>query len=42
VIGCELASKLSAMLVSPRPDVIAADNDIAALGSILSNFLCLL
>jgi len=30
------------MLVSPYPDIIAADDDITALGSILSNFLCLL
>jgi len=42
VIGCELASKLSAMLVSARLDVVAADNNIAALGGILLIFPCLL
>jgi len=26
------------MLVSPRPDIVAADDDIAALGNILLNF----
>jgi len=34
-------SKLLAMLVSPRPDIIAVDDDITALGGILLNFLCL-
>jgi len=42
VIGCELASKLLAMLVSPYPDIIATDDDVTALGGILSNFPCLL
>jgi len=42
VISYELASKLSAMLVSPYLDIIAADDNIAALGSILSNFPYLL
>jgi len=35
VISYKSASKLLAMLVSPRPDIIAADNDVAALGGIL-------
>jgi len=39
---CKLASKLSTILVLPRPDVIAADNDTAILGGILLNFPCLL
>jgi len=30
------------MLVSPRPDIVAADDNIAALDSILSNFPYLL
>jgi len=30
------------MLVLPRPDIIAADDDIAALGGILLNFPYLL
>jgi len=30
------------MLVSPCPDIIAADDNIAALGGILSTFPCLL
>jgi len=38
MISCESVSKLSAMLVSPHPDIIAADDDIAALGGILLNF----
>ena len=42
VISCELISKLLAILVLPYLDVIAADDNIAALGSILSNFPCLL
>ena len=42
MIGCELASKLLAMLVSPYPDVVTADNNITALGSILLIFPCLL
>jgi len=42
VIGCESVSKLSAILVSPRPDIVAADDDVAALGGILSIFPCLL
>jgi len=35
-------SELSAMLVSPRPDIVTADDNIAALGGILLNFPCLL
>jgi len=42
VIGCELAFKLSAMLVSPYPDIITADNNIATLGGILLIFPYLL
>jgi len=42
VIGCKLISKLLAMLVSPYLDIIAADDNIAALGGILLNFPCLL
>jgi len=42
VISCELASELSAMLVSAYLDIIATDNNCAALGGILLNFLCLL
>jgi len=42
VIGYESVSELSAMLVLPCLDVVAADNDVAALNSILLNFLCLL
>jgi len=42
IIGYELASKLLAMLVSPYPDIVATDDDVTALGSILLNFLCLL
>jgi len=42
MIGYESVSKLLAMLVSPYPDIIAADNDITALSGILLNFLCLL
>jgi len=42
VIGCESISKLSAMLVSLCPDIIATNDDVAALGGILSNFPCLL
>jgi len=42
VIGCELVSELLAMLVSPYPDIIATNDNIAALGGILLNFLCLL
>jgi len=30
------------MLVLPYPDIIATDDNVAALGSILSNFPCLL
>jgi len=41
VIGCESVSKLSAMLVSAHPDVVAADDNVAALGGILLNFPCL-
>jgi len=42
VIGCKSVSKLLAMLVSPYLDIIAADDDIATLSSILLNFPCLL
>ena len=42
MIGCESVSKLSAMLVLACLDVVAADNNIAALGSILLIFPCLL
>jgi len=42
VIGCELVSELLAMLVSPCPDIVAANDDVAALGGILSIFPCLL
>jgi len=41
VIGCELVFKLLAMLVSFCPDIVAADDNIAALGGILSIFPCL-
>jgi len=42
VIGCKSVSKLLAMLVSLCLDIIAADDNITALGGILSNFPCLL
>jgi len=42
MINCELASELLAMLVLPYPDIIAADDNVTALGGILSNFLYLL
>jgi len=42
VISYELISKLLTMLVLACPDIITTNNDIAALGSILSIFLCLL
>jgi len=42
VISYKLVSKLSAMLVSARPDIIAANDDITTLGGILLNFPCLL
>jgi len=42
MIGCESASKLSAILVSPYPDIITADDNITTLGGILLNFLYLL
>jgi len=42
MISCELISKLLAILVSPYLDVVAANNNIAVLGGILLNFLCLL
>jgi len=41
VISYESAFKLSAILVSPHPDVVAADDNIAALGGILLIFPCL-
>jgi len=42
VISYKSVSKLLAMLVSPYPDIIAADDDITTLGGILLNFPCLL
>jgi len=42
VIGYKSVSELSAILVSPYPDIIAADDDVAALGGILLNFPYLL
>jgi len=42
MIGYKSVSKFSAILVSFYPDVVTTDDDIAALGSILSNFPCLL
>jgi len=42
VISCESVSKLLAMLVSPYLDIIAANDNVTALDSILLNFLCLL
>jgi len=42
VIGCESVFKLSAMLVSPYLDIIATNDDVAALGGILLNFSYLL
>jgi len=42
MIGCELVSKLLAILVLLCLDIITADNDIIALGGILLNFPCLL
>jgi len=42
VIGCKLVFKLLAMLVSARLDIVATDNDVAALGGILLIFPCLL
>jgi len=42
IIGYKSVSKLSAMLVSACPDIVAANNNITALGGILSIFLCLL
>jgi len=42
MISYKSVSELSAMLVLTRPNIIAADDDVAALGSILLNFLCLL
>jgi len=42
VIGYESVSKLSAILVSPYLDIVAADDNVTALGNILLNFLCLL
>jgi len=38
----ELVSKLLAILVSPYLDIIATDDNIAALGGILLILLCLL
>ena len=42
VIGYESVSKLLAILVLPRPDIITANDNITALGNILLNFPCLL
>jgi len=42
VIGYKSVSKLLAILVLPYLDIIATDDDITTLGSILLNFLCLL
>ena len=42
IIGYKSVSKLLAILVSPYLDIIAANDNITALGSILSNFLYLL
>jgi len=42
MIGYKSASELSAMLMSPRPDVVATDDNIATLGGILLISLCLL
>jgi len=42
MISCESASKLSAMLVLPYLDIVAADDNITTLGGILLNFPCLL
>jgi len=38
----KLTSKLSAILVSSYPNVIAANNNTTTLGGILLNFLCLI
>jgi len=42
MIGYKSASKLSAILVSPYPDVVATNDNITTLGGILLNSLCLL
>ena len=42
MISYKSVSKLLAMLVLPYPDIVAANDDVAALGGILSIFLCLL
>jgi len=42
IISYKSASELLAMLVSPHPDIIAANDDITALSGILSDFPCLL
>jgi len=42
VISYKSVSKLLAILVLPYPDIIAINNNITALGSILLIFLCLL
>ena len=42
MIGYESVFKLSAMLVSPCPDIVTADDNVAALGGILLIFPCLL
>jgi len=42
ITTCESASKLSTILVSPYPDIVAADNNCATLSGILLNFPCLL
>jgi len=42
VIGCESVFKLSVILVLPCLDIVAANNNVAALGGILLIFPCLL
>jgi len=42
MISYELLSKLLAILVLSYPDIVAADNNITTLNSILLIFLCLL
>jgi len=42
MINIKLVSKLSAILVSPPYNIVAANDNIAALGGILLIFPCLL
>jgi len=42
IISCELVSELLAMLVSPYLDIIATNDNVITLSSILLNFPCLL